>query len=138
MNAERVFVDTNVVVYAQSADGAKSDAAFVLLETQPVISTQVVNETISVLTRKHGFALADAYEVADSLLTLCEVMPVDADTVPEGMRVAIRYRLSHWDALIVAAALRAGCTLLYSEDMQHGLVFDERLTIVNPFAASTH
>ena len=49
------------------------------------------------------------------------------------MRVAVRYQLSHWDALIVAAALEAGCDLLYSEDMQHEQLFDGRVKVKNPF-----
>lgn len=96
----RAFVDTNIVVYAESADGDKTGRAVQIVESLPVISTQVVNETISVLTRKHGFSLAEAYEVAESLLDLCEVVPVEAATIREAIRVAGRYRLSHWDALI--------------------------------------
>ena len=45
------------------------------------------------------------------------------------------YSLSHWDSLIVSVALHSGATQLYSEDMQDGLVLDEQLTIVNPFAS---
>lgn len=47
-----------------------------------------------------------------------------------------RYCLSYWDSLIVAAALQTDCTILYSEDMQNGLVFDGRLRIVNPLEQS--
>ena len=65
----RAFVDTNIVVYAESADGDKTGRAVQIVESLPVISTQVVNETISVLTRRHGFSLAEAYEVAESLET---------------------------------------------------------------------
>jgi predicted nucleic acid-binding protein len=62
-----------------------------------------------------------------------EVLSLDESTVDQAAALAIRYQLSHWDALIVAAALLAGCDTLYSEDLQHGQVFDERLTVVNPF-----
>jgi len=50
------------------------------------------------------------------------------------MSIGLRYHLSHWDALIIASAIHAGCDTVYSEDMQHGQVFDGRLTVVNPFA----
>ena len=66
-------------------------------------------------------------------MDLCEVVPVDQGTVRAAMRVAVRYQLSHWDALVVAAALQAGCDLLYSEDLQHEQVFDGRVTVKNPF-----
>jgi predicted nucleic acid-binding protein len=98
-----------------------------------VISSQVVTETINILTRKYGFTLPEAHEVASSLLDLCEVVPVSAETVRTAMRLAGRYRLSHWDSLIVAAAFLSGCDTLYSEDLRHDQVIDGRVRIVNPF-----
>jgi predicted nucleic acid-binding protein len=62
-----------------------------------------------------------------------DVLPLDEATLDRAAGLAIRYQLSHWDALIVASALLAGCDTLYSEDLQHGQVFDEQLTVVNPF-----
>ncbi len=129
----RAFADTNIVVYAESDDGDKSRRARTIIENSPVISTQVVIETIAALTGKYGFSRSDAYEVAGGLMDLCEVAPVDQGTLREAMRISIRYQLSHWDALIVAAALKADCDVLYSEDMQHGQVFDDRITVSNPF-----
>lgn len=129
----RVFADSNLFIYAESDDGDKSALALGLVEAGPVTSVQAINETVSVLTRKYGFTLAEAHEVAESLLDLCEVVPVDTATVREAIRLARRYGFSHWDSLIVAAALLAECETLYSEDMQHGQVIDGRLTIVNPF-----
>jgi predicted nucleic acid-binding protein len=64
-----------------------------------------------------------------------EVLSLDESTVEQVAALAIRYQLSHWDALIVAAALLAGCETLYSEDLQHGQVFDDQLTVINPFLA---
>ena len=66
-------------------------------------------------------------------MDLCEVAPVDQGTIRAAMRISIRYQLSHWDALIVAAALKADCDVLYSEDRQHGQVFDQQVTARNPF-----
>jgi predicted nucleic acid-binding protein len=62
------------------------------------------------------------------------VVPVTADTIREAVRSASRYQISHWDSLIVAAALLAECETPYSEDLQHRQVFDDRLTVINPFA----
>jgi predicted nucleic acid-binding protein len=129
----KVFADTNVVIYAESRHAEKSAAALAVLETGPVISTQVINETDSVLTRKHGFALADANQVALGLLDLCEVVPVDVQTVREAIRLGERYRLSIWDSVIVAAALMSDCETLYTDGLQHGQVFGEQLKVVNPF-----
>jgi predicted nucleic acid-binding protein len=131
----RAFADTNIIVYAESDDGEKTAKALELLETGVVISAQVVNETVAVLTRKYGFSLADAHEIATCLLTACEVVVVDSDTIGEAIRLAARYQLSHWDPLVVAAALLARCDTFYSEDLHHELVFDERMTVTNPFVA---
>jgi len=129
----RAFADTNIVIYAESDDGEKSKRACEIIEGSPVVSTQVVNEAIAALIGKYGFSTSDAYEVANSLMELCEVVPVNQVTVREEMKIAERYQLSHWDALIVAAALESGCDVLYSEDMQHEQVFAGRVTVRNPF-----
>jgi predicted nucleic acid-binding protein len=129
----RVFADTNLFIYAESQDEYKSELAFEIIQNAPVISTQVINETVSVLIRKHRFLLSEAHEVAESLLALCEVVAVDTLTIQKAIDLARRYSLSHWDSLIVAAALLANCATLYSEDMQHSLTFDGQLTVVNPF-----
>ena len=127
------FADTNIVVYAEGKDSSKGRKAAEILEAGPVISSQVVTETISVLTRKHGFALSEAHEVAISLIELCQLVPVDADTIREAIRLVARYQLSHWDSLVVAAALLADCDTLYSEDLQHNQLFEGRLRVINPF-----
>ncbi len=66
-------------------------------------------------------------------MKLTAVAPVTAGTVRDAMAIGLRYGINHWDALIVAAAIDSGCDILYSEDMQHGQIFDDRLTVVNPF-----
>jgi predicted nucleic acid-binding protein len=129
----RAFADTNIIVYAQSDDGDKTSRSVAILERGVVLSTQVVNEAVAVLTRKSGFSLTDAHAVAGYLLDACEVVPVDGDTIRAAIRLAADYRLSHWDSLVVAAGLLAGCDTFYSEDMQHGLQVDGRMTVINPF-----
>jgi predicted nucleic acid-binding protein len=127
------FVDTNVVLYTIGKDVRKADIARKLVGARPAISTQVVNESISVCLRKLSFTREKAYAFGRTLMDQTEVLPLDEATLDRAATVANRYQLSHWDALIVASALLAGCDTLYSEDLQHGQVFDEQLTVVNPF-----
>lgn len=62
----------------------------------------------------------------------CEVTPSNASQHLLASRLRVSYALSYWDSLIVAAALDSGCTKLFSEDMQHGQVIEDCLTIINP------
>ncbi len=129
----KCFVDTNVVLYTIGKDARKAEIARELVGGHPAISTQVVNESISVCLRKLSFTREKAYAFGRTLMDQTDVLPLDETTLDRAAAVAIRYQLSHWDALIVASALVAGCDTLYSEDLQSGQVFDEQLTVVNPF-----
>jgi len=127
------FADTNVIVYAVGKESTKQAIARRIVADGDTVSAQVVNETVNVLLRKQGTALAIAHEIAESLLDLADVMPVNEQTIRKAIQISKRYGFSHWDSLIVAVALQADCTVLYSEDMQHGQIIDDRLTITNPF-----
>jgi predicted nucleic acid-binding protein len=138
----RAFFDTNVVVYAYDRNaGLKRDRAKALIEANVragtmVLSTQVMLESYNTLQRaallKREAALAIVEALADE-----HVVTTDADLVLRAIRLAQRHQLSHWDGLIVQAALDAGCAALYSEDMQSGMRFGD-LEIVNPFADAAH
>ncbi|MEY8827673.1 PIN domain-containing protein [Sedimentitalea sp. XS_ASV28] len=131
MSAE--FADTNVILYLLD-DGPKADRAEEILAQGPRISVQVLNETLVNCRRKAGLGWEDTGAFLAGIETLCPVEPLTVQTHQVGRALAERYRLSVYDAMIVAAALIAGCTTLWSEDMHDGLVFEDRLRIVNPFA----
>ena len=75
------FADTNIVIYAVGQDSRQRTKARELLSDGLTVSSKVINETVSVLTRKQGVILIVAHEVAESLLDLCGVVPVDASTI---------------------------------------------------------
>ena len=135
MNAmtARFFADTNVVVYTLDADLNKRRAALSVMRTHPVISVQVINEFISVAIGKMKLHRSTANRLARILMKRCEVVGMSVETVSLAINLGERYQLSHWDSLIVASALDAGCDTLYSEDMQDGQVFEDRLKVNNPF-----
>lgn len=130
---DKVFVDSNVVIYGLNATLPQYTIATELLLQRPVISVQVINETINVQVRKLKRSLADAQEVAVFLIESCEVISLEPQDILQAIELTRQYSLSHWDALIVATALRAGCSVLYSEDMHHGLWVTPTLQILNPF-----
>ncbi len=127
------FFDTNVLLYLLSADSARADRAEGELAGGGVISVQVLNEFAAVASRKLGMAVAEIREVLAAVRALCALVPLDADVHDHGLRIAEHYRLSIYDAMIVAAALAGGCKALLSEDLQHGQVFDGTLAVRNPF-----
>ncbi|TAN04015.1 MAG: PIN domain-containing protein [Rhodanobacteraceae bacterium] len=130
------FVDSNVVLYLLSADTARADRAEQVLEHGAVISVQVLNEVANVARRKLRLPWRAVDELLATLRAVCAVESLTLDTHDTGRRIAERYGLSVWDAMIVASALLAGCETLYSEDMQDGLLIDRKLRIHNPFTAA--
>ena len=128
------FVDSNVLLYAFSADPRRVRARQILAEGG-MISVQSLNEFAHVARRKLGFDWPDVIAGLKSLRTFFPtIVPLTLETHDRGVAIAGRYQLSIYDGMIVAAALIAGCDTLYSEDMHAGLVVEDRLTIVNPFA----
>ena len=130
MSAE--FVDTNVILYLLD-DGPKADRAEAILRRGPFISVQVLNETLVNCRRKAGLDWEETCTFLAGVQALCAVEGLTVQTHDVGRALAERYGLSVYDAMIVAAALLAGCATLWSEDMQHGLLVEDRLRIVNPF-----
>ncbi|MEE8601328.1 PIN domain-containing protein [Euzebya tangerina] len=134
----RPFVDTNVLVYAHDQDEpAKRDRAVSLLVDiggQMVISAQVLAEFYVTVTRKLGSPLSpeDAAAQIEELRPAASVA-TDADLIARAVRVSRDHQLSLWDAMILAAASRGACDVLYSEDLQDGFAFDG-IEIRNPFA----
>lgn len=126
------FFDTNVLVYAISADARKADRAERLLAGGGVVSVQVLNEFASVTSRKFGLAVPEVRSVLAGFRGLCSVVPVDVTVHDLGLALAERHRLAIYDAMIVAAALRTGCRILWSEDFCDGLAIAD-LTVRNPF-----
>jgi len=126
------FFDTNILVYAQQSEG-KADRARALFAGGGKLNVQVLNEFSAVSRRKQrrewneiAEAISDVLAVVDPPLALTLDLHKAARTLAENSQ------LSFYDALIVAAAIEAGCDTLYTEDMQHGRTFGG-LTIVNPF-----
>ncbi len=131
------FFDTNVLLYILSADTAKADRAERVVSDGGTISIQVLNEFASVASRKLGMPYSEIRDVLGTIREACSVESMTVNTHELGLEIAERYGFSIYDALIVAAALLAGCDTLYSEDMQNNQLIDKKLTIKNPFIASS-
>lgn len=139
MSDDRVFVDTNILVYAYDADAAdkneiaKGRLAELWNDETGALSTQVLQEFYVTVTRKlpKPITRRAAREVIDTYDTWAPHRPTTADLVAAS-ELEEHHRLAFWDALVVVAAQRCGCAMLLSEDLQDGRRFGP-VTVVNPF-----
>mgnify|MGYP000282246605 CR=1 FL=1 len=133
MSGARPFFDTNVVLYLLSGDRAKADRAEALLAEGGVISVQVLNEFVAVARRKSRMGWPEVNEVLQILRSVCALQPLGVETHELALVFAERYGFSIHDAMILAAAELAGCGIVYTEDLQHQQLINQRLTVINPF-----
>ncbi len=139
MKGDKVFVDTNIIVYAYDASaGKKHKMAVEIMEGlwnsgHGVLSSQVLQEFFVNATRKIAKPLevAVAREIVKDLLKW-KVVTVDGEIILEAIDILSRYRYSFWDSIIIQSAIQGGANLLVSEDLHDGQVING-VTIKNPF-----
>ena len=130
---EKVFFDSNILIYAYTHAGDKTTTARELLSIGGTVSVQALNETANTLWRKFATGWPRINQILDSILSSCpNPLPLTLETHRAAMRLCERYGFSVYDAMIVASALEADCKTLYTEDLHHGQVIDG-LRIENPF-----
>lgn len=135
------FFDSNIWLYTlltTATPDPRTEIANTLISssTRPVVSTQVIREVSANLLKKsalredrHRLLIANWY-------ASCEVIEAGEAQFVLASHLREQHSISYWDSLIVAAALHAGCDVLFTEDMQNGQVIEGQLLIVNPFVAS--
>jgi predicted nucleic acid-binding protein len=130
----KVFFDTNILIYAVAREDPRGRQAEELLAAGGRLSVQVLNEFVAVTRRKILMPWPDVREALGAILDLCpSPVQITMDTHQAALTIAEKYGYGIYDALVLAAALWAECTVLYSEDFHDGQVIDGRLTIRNPF-----
>jgi predicted nucleic acid-binding protein len=135
---DKVFLDTNILVYAFGAKKAPVPDPRIAIAERIVmlggtVSVQVLNEFVQVCHRKAELSWDRIVESLDVIKDLCgRAIPLTMETHEKAVEISRRYGFRIYDSLILAAAIQAGCATLYSEDMQHGQSIGN-LTIVNPF-----
>jgi len=129
---DRIFLDTNILVYALLDEGLKQQTALELLQSGCVISTQVLNEFTQVARKKAKLDWQEIHELSNAIQSLAEIIPLDLTIHNRALTIAESYGYSFYDSLIIAAASDNNCNVLISEDMQHSQKIGD-LTISNPF-----
>jgi predicted nucleic acid-binding protein len=134
------FLDSNILIYAVDRRDPKKQAiaqrivAEALIKGDAVISFQIVQETLNVLTRlaKPVLAETDAADFLDSVLVPMWKVQATPELYRSALQLRAQYQHSFYDSLVLAAAIEAGCRRLLTEDLQHGLKVGP-LTVVDPF-----
>lgn len=137
--SDKYFLDTNVLVYAHDRGNPEKQARAAELvlrgmsEERAVISAQVLGEFFVTVTSKLKVPLGGEEAMRTvRALSLMPVCPLDRALVLVALDIRVRYQLSYWDSLIVAAARAGGCGILYSEDLAHGAEYLQ-VRVENPF-----
>jgi predicted nucleic acid-binding protein len=130
----KIALDTNVLVYLYDDDNEdKRKICELLIVDKPTISSQVISDFLNVTKRILKLPKIEILEKANKIFGKCEIIPMNQQTLEKALFLINRYDFQLFDSLIVASSLQAGCTVLYSEDMQHNLLVENQLRIINPF-----
>ncbi len=142
MNNTLCFYDSNIWLYRfltdpdcdDSEEIKKHNIATSLTSTNNILmSTQIINEICAVLLRKAKISEIQIRQIIQEFYEGCIVIEMDYDIIVRASELRTAYSFSFWDSLIVASALSTGANILYSEDMQDGLIVANQLTLINPF-----
>lgn len=132
---DRVFLDTNILVYLISTDTRKAEIASTLLRNSGhsrSISTQVLGEFVNVARRRSRLGWTEIRFLLGTFREACSIEQIHEIDIEVAIAIAQSHRYSWYDCLIIAVATRCGATLLLTEHLQHGQIIG-RLTIQNPF-----
>lgn len=133
----RSFFDSNILLYTLGEDDPRALQALALLGQGGVLSVQVLNEFVAVARRKLRLSWPEVHRALGAIRALCQPpRALTLATHETALAIAERHGYRIYDSLILASALEAGCTTLFTEGMQDGQVIEGRLTLRNPFAAA--
>lgn len=132
--SEKCAVDTNILIYLHDDNEIhKKQVAIDILRKKPVMPSQVISEYLNVLKRLTKEPKLRLIEHCLITMEDCQIVSTNIELVKKAKDLIIRYDFQLYDSLIVAAALISGCNCLYSEDLQHNFLVENRIRIINPF-----
>lgn len=126
------FIDSNILIYALVDDLRRTQIAEQFMMEGGVVSVQVLNEVANVCSRKLHMPPTEIHAALRTIRAYCDVVPLTEHLTTLALSIMERYTLSYYDALIMATALSSDCSVVLTEDMQHGLKI-VNTTIMNPF-----
>ena len=131
----KFFLDTNILISLYSTEEKKQKRVLELLQNDDtsVISTQVLSEFCNILKKKFNFNTKQLNILLQDFEKNFLLHTTDIEQIKTALTISDRYKYSFYDALVIAGAIHSGCTLLFSEDLQHGQTVLNKVKITNPF-----
>jgi predicted nucleic acid-binding protein len=130
---ERVFIDTNILIYLYSDDETeKQKKSQVLFDKYDCfISTQVLNEFCNVCIGKLNQSTEDVELAIDEIIERCTISLLEKNNIKQAIQIHKRYGYKYFDSLIIVSALNSDCKYLLTEDLSDGQIIDGKLKIIN-------
>ena len=134
---DKIFIDTNIFEYAAlqgDNEDTKHEIAIDLIQKKSdiIINTQILNEFYNALL-KHKIQDSKIIDYIEEIVKNTKVANQNIETLKLAWSIRAKYKFSLWDSLVVASAKQNNCKILYTEDMQHNQIIEDKLTIENPF-----
>jgi predicted nucleic acid-binding protein len=134
----KIFIDTNIWLYAfiESQEKGKSEKSRYLIrerEKEIIISYQLINEISCNLLKKAKFSEDDLSKLINSFFRKYIVVDFTQKIILNASSLRDKVKLSIWDSLILATAIDNDCNILYTEDMHHNQLIENKVRIINPF-----
>lgn len=132
---DKIFIDTNILVYLSSNETHKEEIAKSIIYSQSnaSISTQVLSEFSNVIYRKKILTVDKLLQYINMFSKIFTIEIITPDIIISAINIKEKYMLSLWDSIIISTALDNNCNILISEDLQHKQIIEHKLKIVNPF-----
>ena len=134
--SDRVFLDTNIIIYLYSEDeDDKREAVYRFVNKNCCItSIQTFNEASNVWLKKYNWEKDKIIKYLDGIEAVCdEILLIQKKTINEALSIRDRYDYSYYDCLVLSSALESNCKIILTEDMNDGQLIYNRLEIINPF-----
>ncbi|BAT53261.1 hypothetical protein NOS3756_22200 [Nostoc sp. NIES-3756] len=133
----KIFLDSNlwIYLYAKNAPEKFQKVAEIIKNNYSLllVSTQVLGELFHVLTRKKFTSTTEAIAIISDIVNTFPIQAINTTEVIQALEIHAKYNYSYWDSLIIATALLSECSIIYSEDMQHNQLIENKVRIINPF-----
>ncbi|MEI6680925.1 MAG: PIN domain-containing protein [Mariniphaga sp.] len=136
--SDKITLDSNILIYAfaNNNDFRKSIAIDIIAKCN-IISLQAVNETSYILLKKFKLPKERLEQVIQYMKDQFIISSLTTNILDQTITLHKKYNFSFWDSMMIAAALENHCSIIYTEDLSHGQLIENRLQIVNPFIFKT-